>query len=185
MVSGMFACIDVDYRPDPSAIGREQAIAACVEFREWTDAVALAEHVRRIPEVEPYVSGQFYRRELPCALAVLADLATPPAMIVIDGYVHLDQSRPGFGVYLHRELGEQTPIIGVAKNRFRNHLGSNPAAIELLRGESKRPLFVTAIGIEAREAAEHIRAMHGPSRLPTLLKRVDSLCRQGLNPPRA
>lgn len=175
----MYACIDVDYRPHADAPEREQAVAACVEFQHWTDAVGVAEHVRLIPEVEPYVSGQFYKRELPCALAVLGDLAWAPELVVIDGYVHLDDhGQPGFGVYLWRALGEQTPVIGVAKNRFR----SNPGAIEVLRGESNSPLFITAIGIEIHQAAEHVCVMHGRFRLPTLLKRVDRLCRDGLSP---
>lgn len=175
----MYACIDVDYRLWPGELVREQAVAACVEFQHWNDAVGIAEHVRLIPEVAPYVSGEFYKRELPCALAVLGDLARPPELVIIDGYVHLDdQGKPGFGVYLWRALGEGTPVIGVAKNRFRN----NPAAIELLRGGSGRPLFVTAIGMEIGEAAERVGEMHGEYRLPTLLKRVDRLCRQGLSP---
>lgn len=175
----MYACIDVDYRPCADAPTREQAVAACVEFEAWTDAVAIAEHVRLIPEVEAYVSGQFYKRELPCALAVLGDLAKPPALVIIDGYVQLDdQGQPGFGVYLWQALGEGTPVIGVAKNRFRR----NPAAIELLRGGSSRPLFVTAVGMDVGDAAERVSEMHGEHRLPTLLKRVDQLCRQGLNP---
>jgi deoxyribonuclease V len=175
----MYVCIDVDYRPQAGAPDREQAVVACVEFEHWTDAVATAEHVRLIPEVAPYVSGQFYKRELPCALAVLGDLAHPPDLVIIDGYVHLgEQGQPGFGVYLWQALGEGTPVVGVAKNRFR----SNPGAIELLRGGSGRPLFVTAIGMPVEEAAARVREMHGEHRLPTLLKRVDRLCRQGLSP---
>lgn len=62
--------------------------------------------MRLIPEVEPYVSGEFYKREMPCALAILGDLGKPPTMVVIDGYVHLDDlGRPGFGAHLHRALG--------------------------------------------------------------------------------
>ncbi len=182
------ACIDVDYRPHPGDAGREQAVAACVEFHRWADAVAQAEHVRLIPAVEPYVSGQFYKRELPCALAVLGDLGRPPTIVVIDGYVYLDdRGRRGFGVYLHEALGASTPVIGVAKNRFRSYVSGSaddPAfeSIELLRGDSNRPLFVTAIGMAPRDAAALVRSMHGANRLPTLLKRVDRLCRQGLSP---
>lgn len=182
------ACIDVDYRPHPGDPGREQAIAACVEFGGWADAVAQAEHVRLIPEVAPYVSGRFYERELPCALAILGDLAKPPTIVVIDGYVWLDdRGRVGFGAHLHAALGGRTPVIGVAKNRFRSYVSGaadDPAfeSIELLRGDSTRALFVTAIGISPTAAAAHVRGMHGPNRLPTLLKRVDRLCRQGLSP---
>jgi deoxyribonuclease V len=37
---------------------------------------------------------------------------------------------------------------------------------------------VTAAGIDVEEAARHVAAMHGNYRVPTLLKRVDSACRQ-------
>jgi deoxyribonuclease V len=33
--------------------------------------------------------------------------------------------------------------------------------------------------VDVQDAAAHIQRMHGPSRLPTLLKRADRLCREG------
>ena len=58
--------------------------------------------------------------------------------------------------------------------------GSSGATLaqELRRGTSRSPLYVTAAGMEATEAARHIAEMHGPHRVPTLLKRVDRLCRE-------
>jgi deoxyribonuclease V len=50
-------------------------------------------------------------------------------------------------------------------------------AEEVIRGRSKVPLNVTAVGIDAAEAAECIRRMDGRHRIPTLLKRVDQLAR--------
>jgi len=47
----------------------------------------------------------------------------------------------------------------------------------VLRGDSRRPLYVTAAGLDPAAAALHVRSMHGPFRIPTLLKRVDQLCR--------
>jgi deoxyribonuclease V len=38
---------------------------------------------------------------------------------------------------------------------------------------------VTAVGIDLAEAARRLGEMHGPYRIPTLLKRVDRLCREG------
>jgi deoxyribonuclease V len=173
----MYAVVDVDYRPIPGAPQHDEALAACVEFRSWSDARPSAEHVRRIPEVAAYVPGEFYRRELPCVLAVLGDMIEPLELLVVDGYVFLDgEGKPGLGAHVHTALGGKTPVIGVAKNRFR----SNTGAFELLRGGSTRPLFVTAIGIAPAEATELIGRMHGSYRLPTLLKRVDRLCRDAL-----
>lgn len=168
----MIACIDVDYSDEGSAA----ATAACVLFTSWTAAVPAAEYVQRIAKVAEYVPGQFYKRELPCVLAVLELVEQPIELIVIDGYVILDaEGTHGMGGYLYEAFERRTPVIGVAKNRFR----ANSAAVEVLRGDSKRPLFVTALGIDPEAAAIDIQRMHGRFRLPTLLKRVDRLCRDG------
>ncbi len=63
--------------------------------------------------------------------------------------------------------------MGVAKMRF----SRARVAREVTRGGSRSPLYVTAVGIDLRMAACHIREMHGQYRIPTLLKRVDHLCR--------
>ena len=127
-----------------------------------------------MPDVEPYVPGEFYRRELPCLLKVLDQLSERPEVVVIDGYVWLDASgRKGLGGHLFEALNKTVPVIGVAKTRF----ATATRAIEVLRGSSARPLFVTAAGIDQANAAKCIRRMHGESRIPTLLKRVDRLSR--------
>jgi deoxyribonuclease V len=162
----MLACVDVDYRD-------EGAVAACLLFGAWTDAVERRAFVTRIAEVAPYVPGSFYQRELPCILQVLALVDVELRTIVIDGYVFLDEAgTPGLGAHLH--LATRVPVIGVAKTAFR---GSSHAA-RVLRGKSTKPLYVTAVGIDAHEAAGSIRSMHGAHRVPTLLARVDRLCRQ-------
>jgi deoxyribonuclease V len=164
----MLACVDVDYRDG-------EAVAACVLFRAWTDDRAAAEVVERIPRVEPYQSGEFYRRELPCLLAVLGAVREPLEAVVVDGYVWLgDESRPGLGAHLHESLGRVIPVVGVAKSLFPGVQVARP----VVHGASQRPLWVTTVGIDADTAASHIRSMHGPFRIPTLLKRVDQLCRQ-------
>ncbi len=163
----MIACIDVGYR-------EESARAACVTFDDWEDAQPNGEHVLDIEKVEPYVPGQFYRRELPCLLAILDELPTTPDVIVIDGYGSLDeQGRKGLGGHLHEALDEKIPVIGVAKTRF----ATATNAVEILRGTSDRPLLITSTGISQNQAADCIRQMHGPNRIPTLLKHVDQLSR--------
>ena len=164
----MKICIDVDYRED-------HAIAAGILFREWADETPVREIVERIDGIEPYVPGEFYRRELPCLLAVLARAGEPIDLVVIDGYVWLgDATHPGLGGHLYEALGRTTPVVGVAKTCFR----SATLAVAVRRGEeAKRPLFVTAAGIPVEEAARHVEGMHGSYRVPTLLKRVDSACR--------
>lgn len=44
----------------------------------------------------------------------------------------------------------------------------------ILRGESKNPLFISAVGLPLPQAAAQIAQMEGTYRIPTLLKRVDS-----------
>ncbi len=96
-------------------------------------------------------------------------------VVVVDGYVWLDGvSVAGLGAHLYQALAGKVAVIGVAKRRF----AGAGAAVEVVRGRSIRPLFITAAGMSAQTAAEHVRSMHGPNRIPTLLKRVDSLCRR-------
>ena len=163
----MIVCLDVHYR-DPGAL------AAGLWFQLWTDSTSSAQVVLHIERVEPYQSGQFYRRELPCLLSVLAGVGERPEAVVVDGYAWLrDQGAPGLGAHLYEALGRAVPVVGVAKSRF----AGAAAAREVLRGASRRPLFVTAAGMDADEAARHVLGMHGPYRIPTALRRVDQLCR--------
>lgn len=164
----MIACLDVHY-------GEDGACAAAVAFHDWMDAIAAEEMIVQVNEVQPYEPGQFYRRELPCLLAVIKALP-PMEILIVDGHVWLDSgTAPGLGAHLFQALDGKTPVIGIAKTRFRGAT----AACEVLRGESRRPLYVTAVGMTPELAAEKVRSMHGEHRLPTLLKRVDSLCRHG------
>ncbi len=166
----MIAVLDVDYREDNGAV------AACVVASDWTDASAVGEYAVRVYPVAPYEPGQFYKRELPCLLAVLETLPAMPSVCVVDGYVWLgDETRPGLGAHLFTALGGTIPVVGVAKTRF---AGAAPVA-EVLHGtgDAVRPLYVSAVGVLLANAAERVARMHGPFRLPTLCKRVDALCR--------
>lgn len=167
------AAVDVHYL-GAGAGASAQARAALITAPDPTFAVVLQERTMDVADVPPYESGQFYLRELPPLLAILASLRDEEGLglIVVDGYVDLDPvGRPGLGVYVHEEFG--VPVIGVAKSAFR------PAthALPVLRGTSARPLFVTAAGLPISEAAELVAAMAGPFRIPDALRRVDALAR--------
>lgn len=163
----LIAAIDVAYGPQGAA-------AACVLFHAFGDAAPASEHIARITEVADYEPGAFYKRELPCILAVLRAAGATPDVILVDGYVWLSaDGRPGLGARLHEALGGTAAVVGVAKTGF----AGGGFAVEVLRGDSARPLFVTAAGVDAAVAASWIRGMHGRHRLPTLLKRVDRMCR--------
>lgn len=161
----LIACVDVDYR-GPAAV------AAGVWFRGWPASEAETEAVAVLGEVAPYQPGELYRRELPCLLAVLAR-GPAAGVVVVDGYVWLGPGRAGLGAHLHAALEGRTVVIGVAKSRFAGAAG----AIPVQRGASRRPLYVTAAGAGPEEAARWVASMHGPHRIPSLLKRVDRLAR--------
>jgi deoxyribonuclease V len=168
----MLAAIDVQY-------DEQRATAACVVFAQWGDEQPAAVQTAVVEPVAAYEPGQFYKRELPCALAVLNRLPAPPALIVVDGYVWLGPDRPGLGKHLFDALvarGPRAAVVGVAKNRFAGAPG-----LDVFRGQSARPLFVTAEGIDVEASAGHVRAMHGAHRFPTLLSWVDKVAR-GLPP---
>jgi deoxyribonuclease V len=164
----LIVCVDVDYRPN-------HAVAAGIWFREWTSDQAACEHVVQLADIAAYEPGAFYRRELPCLIAVLAR-GPKPDVVIVDGYVWLGAERAGLGAHLHAELardaGFSGAVIGVAKTRF--HAAEAHA---LCRGESRSPLYISAIGVDAHEACARIASMHGEFRVPTLLKRVDTLAR--------
>lgn len=160
------ACVDVSYR-------EEGAVSACLLFERWTSAQPARTLLERVFPVAPYVPGRFYRRELPCLLATLSQVIGTVDVVVVDGYVWLGQrSRPGLGAHLFEALGGQVAVIGAAKTAFRG-----APAIEVRRGRSERPLYVTAAGMAPEAAAQHIRRMHGEYRIPTLLREVDRISR--------
>lgn len=103
--------LDVYYHPDDSAT------VAGLLFDDWESDQVAETLLKSIPEVAEYEPGQFYKRELPCLLALIADVKPELETIVIDGYVTLGADlRPGLGTCLYQDLGEEIPIIGVAKS---------------------------------------------------------------------
>ena len=69
-------CLDVAY-------GDNVAYAAGLAFRNWPDREPLEERVVPVPlaKFQLYRPGEFFRRELPCLVAVLGKF--PPADVVI------------------------------------------------------------------------------------------------------
>lgn len=164
---GRRIALDVCYR-------ETSAIAAGAVFDSWDSKDSSEDIVVHLDSIADYEPGQFYRRELPCLLEVLGKVRGFLECIVIDGYVSLGpEQKPGLGMHLWEALSQRVPIIGVAKSRY---LGT-PDEAKIHRGDSLRPLFVTAIGISLDEAKAAISGMHGPHRIPTILKHVDRLGR--------
>lgn len=151
---------------------------AGVLFRFIADAEPIEDVVVSGATPADYVPGELYRRELPGILSLLPELGQPPDLIIVDGYVALADGTPGLGAHLYRALDEAVRVIGVAKTPFR---GADHAR-QLFRGGARRPLYITAAGLPLAHAEQAIRAMHGPHRIPALLKRADRLCREAAAP---
>ncbi len=168
--------VDVDYRHG------QKAVIAGVLFDEWQDDTEKAHVVSEILNVAAYEPGHFYRRELPCILQLLKEHALQPELIVVDGFVWLDgETQPGLGAHLYTALAanealRQVPVVGVAKRSF----AGIDEKYQPLRGNSENPLYVSYVGISLDSAQRHIAAMAGEHRFPTLLKRVDRLCRDSV-----
>lgn len=161
----MKACVDVQY-------GEKDARVACVLFKEWSDARSARDLVQVVSDPAPYEPGAFYKRELPCLMAVLEPVLPDLEIVLVDAYVWLDnEGRKGVGAHLYERIG--LPVIGVAKTAFKG----NNCAIPVTRGSSTKPLYVTAAGVDAQFAAQKVRELHGANRLPTLVLRADQLAR--------
>jgi deoxyribonuclease V len=161
----MIAAVDVHYMEDGFAT------AGAVVFGDYSDSEAYQIYTCRISGTEPYVPGQFYKRELPCILAVLKTIKEDIDTVIIDGYVDLGK-KSGLGRHLWKSLDSNKKVIGVAKTSYRQS-----DAIKVFRGKSVQPLYITSAGIEPSLAAILIKNMYGENRIPTLLKLADSLCR--------
>jgi deoxyribonuclease V len=163
----MILAVDVQYT-------HETARVAGVVFEYWKDDTPCLEVVSSMHHVACYEHGKFYKRELPCILHLLDEHNLYPEIIVIDGFVFLDGcEKPGLGKYLYDVRHGCIAVIGVAKSAFH---GISPE-YEIYRGRSRNPLYVTAVGMNVNKAKALVQGMRGSYRLPTLLKRVDQLCR--------
>ncbi len=172
----MILAVDVQYVHDKGA-------TAGVLFESWDSSAAIDEFVSVVDINAEYVPGRFYKRELPCILTLLKDHALSPDIILVDGYVFLDDDgRPGLGKYLYDALNGRSVVIGVAKNRY-SGAGEKYA---VYRGGSSNPVYVTAAGEDLEITKADILSMHGSHRIPALLKHADRLARESaskLNEP--
>ncbi|TCI90024.1 endonuclease V [Tenacibaculum sp. M341] len=157
----------------------DKARTIALQFENWNDEQESLIFDETLSGISEYVSGEFYKRELPCILSLLKQIdLTNCEAIIIDGFVVLDDiGKLGLGGYLHEALEENIPIIGVAKNNF-SQIETLKKAV--LRGESKKPLYITAKGVDLTVAADKIKNMNGEYRIPNILKRVDAIGRDNI-----
>lgn len=161
----MIACFDVHYYQD-------YARASCIVFDKKEEKV-IAEYMAEIKGVKDYLPGQFYQRELPCILRVLKKVKENIDLIIIDGFIWVKGREKGLGAHFYQTINCKTPIIGVAKS----YLNGSTAFVSICRGQSSKPLYVSAIGIDLNYAARLIKNLKGDFRIPDILKKVDKLAR--------
>ena len=160
----IIAAFDVHYM-------RHSCVAAAVVFSNYRDAEPLLEYTQFMPVAAEYIPGMLYKRELPCILSLLRQFDREPDEVIVDAHVMLG-NKPGLGQHLFNHFAGRIPVIGVAKSKL-----AGVMAAEVFRGGSKKPLQVTSAGMDLLDACERIQSMYGAYRIPTLLKRADTLAR--------
>jgi deoxyribonuclease V len=154
-----------------------KAKTVCLEFETWTSKEYFRLYSEITDNIEEYISGEFYKRELPLILSLYEQVeAKNIEAIIVDGFVYLDDNKKlGLGGYLYKALGEKIPVIGVAKT---NYVKINKLKKILLRGKSINPLYITSAGIKTGRATELIKKMTGNYRIPAILKYLDTLTKK-------
>lgn len=165
----MILALDVHYK-------ETYAKAVGVLFN-WEDTKPQKVFSKNIAQVEEYISGQFYKRELPCILELLKQIDLEKVeCIIVDGHVYVNNDKTlGLGGHLYHSLKEKFPVIGVAKNSFIN---TEKVSFPIYRGESTQSLFVSTIGTDIDEMSKRIQNMKGNYRIPTILKELDRITKE-------
>ena len=165
----MLLAIDVYYK--------EQTAKAVGVLFNWDSAMPEQIIIEHSTGVEEYVPGEFYKRELPCVLKIIEQVKLDSVeAIIIDGYIYVDNDGAfGLGGILYETINKSVPVIGVAKTSF---FRNKETVTELLRGESKNPLYISSIGYPIDDAVERIKNMKGEFRIPTILKELDRITKE-------
>lgn len=164
----MLLALDVYYR-------KTYAVAVGVIF-DWFDDKSQKIIIEYIDEVDEYIPGEFYKRELPCIMRVIKQVNIGELeAIIVDGHIYVEKDTYGLGGKLYEQLYGQVPVIGIAKSPF---YANKDMTIEIYRGKSKMPLYISSIGIDLNEVVEKVINMTGEYRIPTILKTLDMLTKK-------
>ncbi len=154
---------------------KAKTVAVC--FKNWSDVQPDRVYSEILENVEEYQPGKFYKKELPCIISLLKQINIENITeIIVDSFVILDdKGKNGLGGYLYEHLERKIPVIGVAKSDFvQNKINKQ----EIYRGLSKKPLYISALGIGLELASKNILNMEGEYRMPTLLKYLDTMTKE-------
>ena len=164
----MVVIIDADYDEE-----LKKGHAAGVVAEKITDEKATGIVTAIVDNIGEYIPGQFYKRELKIAEAVISQLRIQDIeLIVVDGYADSGTEEHALGTFVYEKYN--IPVIGIAKNKYPR---CTIPDTEVYRGESKKPLYVTSKGISHEEAKKYVEEMAGEYRLPFLVKYADKAAR--------
>lgn len=164
----MIVVIDADYDEQ-----NHKGHVAGIICDYTTDDLAKSTVTAVVDNIAEYCPGEFYRRELQCVDAILKQLDLKNIeLIIVDGYADFGTEHKSLGTYVFEKY--HMAVIGIAKNHYDGCLLKNT---EVTRGDSLKPLFVTAKGISAETAKEIVRNMVGEYRIPVLIKLADQAAR--------
>ncbi len=164
----MVVVIDADYNEE-TRDGHVAGIVARDILAEKEDAVVTA----MVHDIADYVPGQFYKRELQSVEAIIDQLKVEDIdLIVVDGYADSGTTEHALGTFVFEKY--QIPVIGIGKNKYDRCILTD---LEVYRGESKKPLYVTSKGMDNEEAKRLVKNMAGEFRLPYFVKYADNRAR--------
>ncbi|WP_299519821.1 endonuclease V [Winogradskyella sp.] len=160
----MLIAIDVYYKATYA-----KAVGVLFDWADDTSQQIIADTINGVADYEP---GQFYKRELPCILQLLQQLdINNLEAIIVDGHVYVDNNKTfGLGGHLWQALDQKVPVIGIAKKAFHN---TEQVSSPIYRGKSQNPLYVSCVGISEQEVLTKVQLLHGPYRIPAMLKLLD------------
>ena len=88
-----------------------KAKTICVEFCNWADEKCHKIHSENLENIEEYISGEFYKRELPCILSLLEKIKQEIdniELIIVDSFVYLDDDIELVKDYFNMEIVGET-----------------------------------------------------------------------------
>jgi len=164
----MVVIIDADYNEETRK-GHVAGIVAKNILSEQEEYVITA----FVTEIEDYIPGQFYRRELQSVDSIISQIEKGDIeMIVVDGYADSGTEEHALGTYVYEKYN--IPVIGIGKNKYDRCVLEN---LEVYRGKSKKPLYVTSKGMDNEQAKTLVKKMAGKFRIPYLVKYADNRAR--------
>lgn len=164
----MVVIIDADYNEE-TRMGHVAGVVADNILAEKEECILTA----IVHDIEDYIPGQFYRRELQSVEAIIKQMNLSEIdLIVVDGYADSGTEEHALGTFVFDKY--HIPVIGIGKNKYERCILDN---LEVYRGESQKPLFVTSKGMDNEKAKELVKNMSGKYRFPYFVKFADNRAR--------